>query len=115
MTNRGGILLAAGLCAAGCVRLRSANPDFWLELQSEHFLLRTDLPEESARKAVADLELIRNALLAAGWPARTASPGRIGVIALAGPAEMHEFLSKTVAGITTHDSFGDRFIFVDGS
>src|SRR2546423_14869346 len=57
--------------------LRSTNPDNWLELQSEHFLLRTDLPQDDADKAVADLELVSHPLLASGWSGPHPSPAQI--------------------------------------
>ena len=77
-----GVLLT--VVAAACAReIRSTNPDLWLELASDHFTLRTDLPEQDARRAIADLELIRNALLAAGWHANRSSPARIVVVAVA--------------------------------
>jgi hypothetical protein len=110
---RTAVLLA--LIAAACAReMRSRNPDLWLELESDHFTLRTDLPEEEARRAIADLELIRNALLAAAWHARTASPARIIVVALASGRELHEFLPEELVGIAGRDRFGERMIVVAG-
>lgn len=103
------------LLALACAReLRSANPDAWLELQSDHFTLRTDLAEEDARKAIADLELIRNALLAAGWHGKTASPARITVVAVASERELHEFLGAQVDGMAGTNRFGERMILVRG-
>jgi tetratricopeptide (TPR) repeat protein len=107
-------ILVALLVAACARELRSTNPELWLELESEHFTLRTDLPEEDARRAIADLELIRNALLAAGWHAETASPARIGVVAVASERELHEILVDNVRGVAGPDSFGQRMIFVSG-
>jgi len=107
--------LALALFGFACAReLRSTNPDAWLELQSEHFTLRTDLPEEDARGAIADLELIRNALLAAAWHGKTTSPARITVVAVASDRELHEFLADAVVGIAGTDRFGDRMILVSG-
>jgi tetratricopeptide (TPR) repeat protein len=115
MTARMAAVLLALLAAACARELRSANPDAWLELQSEHFNLRTDLPELSARRAIGDLELIRNALLAAGWHGKTSSPARIGVVVLASEKELHEFLNSHVAGVATTDAFGERIILVSVS
>lgn len=107
--------LALVLLTLSCAReLRSTNPDAWLELQSEHFTLRTDLPEEDARKGIADLELIRNALLAAGWHGKTTSPARIGVVAVASERELHEFLGERVDGMAGTNRFGERMILVHG-
>ena len=103
------------LLTVACAReLRSTNPELWLELESEHFTLRTDLPEEDARRAIADLELIRNALLAAGWHGKVASPAHIGVVAVASEREVHEILVDNLEGVAGPDSFGQRMIFVSG-
>src|SRR5919201_1064233 len=104
------LLLALTACAR---ELRSTNPDNWLELQSEHFVLRTDLPQDEARKAVADLELVRNALLAAGWSSPHPSPARIVVVALAGRRELKEFMEEREAGMSLYGLFGERLVVVD--
>jgi hypothetical protein len=79
---RVGVLVA--LLVVACAReIRSTSPDLWLELVTDHFALRTDLPEKDARRAIADLDLIGNALLAAGWQGKTDSPARMIVVALA--------------------------------
>jgi tetratricopeptide (TPR) repeat protein len=109
---------AAALCllVLGCAReLRSTHPENWLELQSDHFTLRTDLPEEDARKDIADLELLRNALLVAGWHGKSSSPSRIGVVALANKRELHEILTDEIEGVATVDRFGERLILVPGN
>src|SRR5256885_17214626 len=90
------LLLALAACAR---ELRSTNPDNWIELQSEHFVLRTDLPQDAAHKAAADLELVRNGLLAAGWSSPHPSPAKIVVVALASRRETIEFLSERQEGI----------------
>jgi tetratricopeptide (TPR) repeat protein len=106
------------LAALGCAReLRSTHPELWLELESDHFTLRTDLPEEDARKDIADLELLRSALLAAGWHANISAPlpSRIGVVALANARELKEILSDQVEGVATIDRFGERLILIPGN
>src|SRR5438132_589603 len=105
------LLLALTACAR---ELRSTNPDNWLELQSEHFLLRTDLPQDDAHKAVADLELVRNALLASGWSGPHPSPAKILVVALAGGRESKEFLAELQEGMSLYGPFGERLVVVDG-
>jgi hypothetical protein len=50
--------------------------------------LRTDLTPEDARQAIADLELLRAALLAAGWHSSLAGQGRTLVVELASGAEL---------------------------
>src|SRR5205814_1227594 len=69
--------LAIFLALTACAHVaRSTDPANWLELESEHFLVRTDLPADDARAAVADLERIRLGLLAAGWHSKVAAPGK---------------------------------------
>ena len=105
------VIIAA--MAVACAReLRSANPNAWLELETEHFTLRTDLEEEDARRAVDDLELIRSALLATGWHGETTSPARIGVVALASGRELREIVPELVEGVAGSDRFGQRLILV---
>ncbi|MCP3143556.1 tetratricopeptide repeat protein [Pyxidicoccus xibeiensis] len=40
----------------------------WVQLDSDHFTLQTDLPSDEARKAMVQLERTRVAMLAAMWP-----------------------------------------------
>lgn len=99
------------ILATACNReLRSNNHDAWFELQSEHFTLRTDLEEPEARRAIADLELLRNALLAAGWHSKSMSGARIVVVEMMNERELQEFVSDKIEGVTTTDRFGDRLI-----
>ncbi|HUJ28147.1 MAG TPA: hypothetical protein VLW85_19130 [Myxococcales bacterium] len=104
------IALAASLACAR--EIRSQNPDSWLELQGEHFTLRTDLPEEQARKAIADLEVVRAALLASGWHNARSQAGRTTVIELASARELQEFARKDFGGFQGIDAFGEPFILV---
>jgi len=67
-------LLAVLVSSVGCLGPRLARCPGqggtpWQEVESEHFLLQTDLPIEEARKAASYLERTRGALLAAAWPA----------------------------------------------
>jgi tetratricopeptide (TPR) repeat protein len=41
----------------------------WMELESDHFVLQTDLPPQEAQKGIEYLERTRAAMLAAAWPA----------------------------------------------
>jgi tetratricopeptide (TPR) repeat protein len=100
----------AAVLAFSCTReVRSGNPAYWLEVQTEHFDLRTDLPESDARKAAADLELVRNALLAARWQ-KSVSGERITVTLLASHKELHEFVKSRLDGYATRGIFGERLI-----
>jgi hypothetical protein len=103
-------LFLAVLCA--CAAMRSTDPLNWSELQSEHFQLRTDLTPEDARQAIADLELLRAALLAAGWHSSLAGQGRTLVVELASGAELREFAHKGIEGFVATDAFHQPIMVV---
>ncbi len=60
----------------------------WRELQSEHFLLRTELPLAEAQAAVAALERTQAALLTLAWPGTAPPPGRQTVYLLGGRGDL---------------------------
>ena len=96
--------------------LRSRNPDLWLELQTEHFTLQTDVPEPQARRMIDDLEYLRHALIAAQFRSSQPIPGRIAVLALASLDEVNEFLPPDEAGLTFSDPFtGLRTCLMSGA
>jgi tetratricopeptide (TPR) repeat protein len=113
--RRLGLLLAAAACAHAPARPRSGDPANWVELQSEHFLVRSDLPPEEAKKSVAGMELARAALLAVGWHAKAESRIRTVVVQLAGAAEMEEFAPKGVGGFAGYDAFEQPLIVIHGA
>src|SRR5476649_2622741 len=89
-----------------CAHAQRANePQSWLELQSEHFVVRTDLPPEEAKKSVADMELARTALLGAGWHSNREPKTRTIVVQLASRAELLEFARKGFDGFAADDIF----------
>ena len=101
------------LLVLGCAHAaRSNNPENWLELRSEHFILRTDLPEEDARKSVSDMEFARVALMGAGWHSNHESKVRTVVVEVASRAEMEEFARKGYEGFATSDAFGQPMIVI---
>jgi tetratricopeptide (TPR) repeat protein len=109
------LALSLALLAASCSHnLRSADASAWLELTSEHFLLRTDLSAEDARKAIGDLELARNALLAASWNKQALASPRVNIVLLGSERERKEFLRERILGITTYDLFGEPLILAAG-
>ena len=109
------LLLVAALLSTACARnLRSRDPANWVELQSEHFVLRTDLPEDDAHKAISDLELVRAGLYATGWHNRRPAAERMEVVELASDRELHEFARQGFSGIMTTGAFGEPFILVAG-
>jgi hypothetical protein len=107
------VLLAALLsCAHGP---QPVQPERWRELQTEHFVLRTDLAEADARRTATDLEEVRAALFAAGWHSSKSRPGRTQVIALADDAELQQYALKGIEGFVASDAFGEPIMVVSGS
>src|SRR5438132_10137831 len=91
---------------------RSRDPANWLELQSEHFVLRSDLPLDDARAAVADLERVRAALLIAAWHSSRPSVQKTVVIELASRRELEEFAIEGLEGFVAGDAFGDQLMVI---
>jgi tetratricopeptide (TPR) repeat protein len=107
--RRLGLFLLLAACAHAP---RSNDPQNWLELRSEHFLVRTDLPEEDARKAVTDMELVRTALLGAGWHSNREPKARTPVVLLSTEAELHEFAQKSIVGFASQSIYGEPFLTI---
>ena len=108
--RRPGLLL---LLAVACAHApRSNDPQAWIEVRSEHFLVRTDLAEDDARKAATDMELVRTALLGAGWHSNREPKERTAVVLVATQAELHEFASKTLLGFATSNVYGEPFLAI---
>src|SRR5512141_1254112 len=98
------LLLVVVACAHGP---RPIQPEGWRELQTDHFVLRTDLPAPDARRTAVDLEEVRAALLAAGWHGNNPRPGRTQVIVLADDRELQEYALKGIEGFVGADAFGE--------
>jgi tetratricopeptide (TPR) repeat protein len=99
---------------AGCAHVsRSQDPRNWLELESEHFVLRTDVPEEQARKHLDDMEQVREALMGVSWVGARPSKGRVIVVLLADRSEMKEFADEYTGGFATYDAFEQQIIVLD--
>jgi hypothetical protein len=89
--------LAAFLLVAACAHAsRTSSPAFWSDVETEHFLLRTDLDAGQAEREARDLELIRAAVLHSGWFDGVRLPaGRTTVVHLDGK-ELREFAISEV-------------------
>src|SRR5437868_5029807 len=101
------------LCALlACARHpRAPDPLAWIELQSDHFTLRTDLGEAEAREVAGQLELVRAALIGASpWRSKSPMAGRLHVIDLASKDELSEFAAEGIDGFVTADAFGERIL-----
>jgi tetratricopeptide (TPR) repeat protein len=86
----------------------------WLELESDHFVLQTDLPPEEAQKGVEYLERTRAAMLAAAWPAalKLEMP-RLTVHVLADPSQFERIFPRRVGGVFSR-SGDEPFIVLAG-
>jgi len=81
------------LLAFGC----ASSPAVWREVSTPHFVLRTDLDAETARRAAAALELNRDMLVSAAWPnAEIPEWTRHEVYVLADSTEYHLRFGSTV-------------------
>jgi tetratricopeptide (TPR) repeat protein len=104
-----GVLLTVLFSCAACVGPRLAKCPGeggrpWQELESEHFLLQTDLPPEEARKAVSYLERTRSALLAAAWPSASKQPmARVTVYVFGDTGDFENLFPRRLAGFFTRD------------
>jgi tetratricopeptide (TPR) repeat protein len=86
----------------------------WVELESDHFVLQTDLTLEEARKGVEYLERTRSAMLAAAWPAALQlEMPRLTVHVLADPSDFEHIFPRRVGGVFSR--LGDEpFIVLAG-
>ena len=79
----------------------------WRELRAVHFVLRTDLPEDSARTTLEKLETLRWWLQAA-WSTGGDSPGTTAAIVLDEPTELSTFTASP--GIATNSREGPLLV-----
>jgi tetratricopeptide (TPR) repeat protein len=116
-----GALLALLACSAtACVGPRLAQCPAnggqpWNELESDHFLLQTDLPPKEAQEALAYLERTRAAMLAAAWPeALKLEMPKLTVHVLAETSQFEDIFPRRVDGVFSRA--GDEpFIVLHGS
>lgn len=103
-------LLALAALAACAHVSHTADPTAWIELESQNFTLRTDVPEPEARVTIARLEEVRAALYAASWHAREQQPGRVFALELRDDAELEEFARRGLLGFVASTAFGERMM-----
>ena len=87
------VALAVWLVLASCsgvARVPSRTPAGWLELDSPHFRLRTDLPRERAVETLEQLEQLLAAFLTLGWEARGA-PDKLDIAVFHNPEDVYGF------------------------
>src|SRR5678816_2150373 len=97
-------LLIVTCLALACAHQGPRPPPLtgWRELQSSHFRLRTNLPEDSARSTLETLETLRWWLQAA-WSTGGDSPGTTEAIVLSDPAELSTFTPMGGLAATSRD------------
>ncbi len=104
----GAFVAAVVLAAAGCATLPACparGGPAWTELTTEHFVVRTDLPDDAAREVIRELEETWAAMLAAVWPDAPGPPDRTQVIALASTSELSSFTGAgIIGGLSVHKS-----------
>ncbi|HEX4382224.1 MAG TPA: DUF1570 domain-containing protein [Myxococcales bacterium] len=108
-------LLALPLVLACAHAERARDAAAWLELRSDHFEVRSDLPEAEARQVVQSLEEARAVMLAVMWPGQAEPAGKMQVVALATPDEVEEFAHDGINGFVGPDAFGRVMVVTGGS
>jgi tetratricopeptide (TPR) repeat protein len=107
------LLAMAAVCACAHVD-PAANAGAWLTLRSDHFEVRSDLPEADARQVVQSLEEARAAMLAVMWPGQIEPQGRLQVIALSSRAVVEEYTGGA-SGFFAPDAFGRMTVVTGGA
>ena len=103
-------IAAASACAHGRGSVSDGRPVF-LELESAHYVLLTDLPEGEARKTIGRLENVRGALIEGSWHGETLPDEKLRVFQLASSARFHEFASQGMNALYQPvDLFGEPML-----
>ena len=107
------LLTCAVAVACGCTHGRSppdARP-VYLELESAHYVLLTDLPERDAGQTLGRLENVRGALIQGSWHGDALPREKLRVVQLASSARFHEFASSGMnAFYQPVDLFGEPML-----
>lgn len=110
--------VVVGLAAGGCGASPIACPDrggaSWETLRSEHFLVRTDIPDDDARDWVSTLEQVRASLHEAAWHGAPVPPGRLEVVLFRSVQERVQFLPAEAEAITYFDLAGHQLVVAQG-
>src|SRR5690242_10802463 len=102
------LLAIAGACSHAQAPRR---PGEFLELESEHFTLAADLPDDYARDTLRELESVRAALAQAAWHVPANGAGKLRVVQFASTAELHQFASRAIdAFYQPVDLFGEPML-----
>jgi hypothetical protein len=94
------------LLACACTHTFHPEREAWLELRSEHFVMRTDLDREAAAQTLIDLEQVRETFVRFIASAAPQPAGQMQVIQFADTDELAELVGYGVGGVATTDVFG---------
>ena len=98
-------------CACAHGRGSSGGSSGFLQLESAHYVLLTELPEADARRTLGRLENVRGALIAGSWRGETLPAEKLHVLQLATSARFHEFASAGMSALYQPvDLFGEPML-----
>ena len=107
--SRAAVLLLACACAHG--RNPSASDSGFLELESAHYVLLTELPEPDARKTLARMENVRGALTAGSWRGESLPAEKLRILQFASSGRLHQFASPGMSALYQPvDLFGEPML-----
>lgn len=94
-----GCLVAATALLSGCTDgIQVKSPSGWIELKSQHFVLKTSLPQAEAVDTLQYLETARATMLQAAWGGSKGPPRRTEVVVFGRPKQLERFVEAYVAG-----------------
>src|SRR6266478_893554 len=107
------LLTCAVAVACGCAHGRSppdARP-VYLELESAHYVLLTDLPERDAGQTLGRIENVRGALIQGSWHGDALPREKLRVVQLASSSRFHQFASSGMSAFYQPvDLFGEPML-----
>jgi hypothetical protein len=77
----------------------ACTSETWLRVETPHFILRTDLPSNAAKRAGAALEATRDALVSAAWPDVSFKKEPSEVYLLANGLDFERYFGRRTAGL----------------
>jgi len=102
---------AAAVCACAHANDVPDGAPVFLELESAHYVLFTDLREADARETIGRLENVRGALIQGSWHGDLSPSEKLRVIELASSTELHEFVSSAMTAFYQPiDLFGEPML-----
>src|SRR5712691_7312569 len=102
---------AAAVCACAHANKVPDGAPVFLELESAHYVLFTDLREADARETIGRLENVRGALIQGSWHGDLSPSEKLRVVELASSTELHEFASSAMTAFYQPiDLFGEPML-----